>query len=224
MPNLCKLAILGGALLLASGCGGWPWWEKREPIDPALYAQSGAYRVEQTRATADLLKKASLEEQTNLCAKLAQQMQNESDPLVRLEIVKAATLSSCPQAVAILYGGLKDPYQDVRIASCKAYGKRNAADAAHVLGEVLASDLSIDVRLAAAKALGDVKDPSAVISLGVALDDTNPALRYRITESLKTSSGKDFGDNVPQWQQYARSLSPGAPPAPIAEHPYPLNR
>jgi HEAT repeat protein len=226
MRTLSKMALAAVVMLMpvmAAGCGGWPWWEKREAVDPALYAQSGAFRVEQVQAVGAALPKATLEQQNSICANFATQMQNEPDPLVRWEIVKAVANSQSPQAAAILYGGMKDPYQDVRIACCKAWGKRGGPEASRVLGEALASDLNMDVRLAAARALGNVKDPAAVASLGLALDDTNPAMQYRAVESLKTASGKDLGDNVEAWRQYARSVQPGVNPAPIAERPYRIN-
>ena len=225
MRTLSKLALVVVMLLpvAASGCGGWPWWEKAAPVDPALYAQSGAFRVEQVQGVAAGLPKVTLDEQNRICANYATQMQTESDPLVRLEIVKAVANCPGPQAAAILYGGMKDPYQDVRIASCKLWGKRGGPEAARVLSEALAGDLNVDVRLAAARALGDVKDPSAVYALGVALEDKDPAMQSRAIASLKTSTGKDLGENVEPWRQYARSVQPGLPNTAIAERPNHIN-
>jgi HEAT repeat protein len=57
------------------------------------------------------------------------------------------------------------------------------------------------VRLAAGRALGKLKDPEAVPALALALDDTNPAIQFRATQSLKAITGKDF-KTVKEWREY----------------------
>ena len=46
--------------------------------------------------------------------------------------------------------------------------------AVKLLAETLRSDVDADVRLAAAKALGETKNPEAVAALGEALNDSDP--------------------------------------------------
>jgi HEAT repeat protein len=83
------------------------------------------------------------------------------------------------------------------------------------LAEVLRRDPDIDVRLAAARSLGEIGDPAAVTALGAALDDTDPAMQVRAVASLREVTGKDFGADVNRWRQYVQGESP-SPPEPVS--------
>ena len=69
-----------------------------------------------------------------------------------------------------------------------------------------------DVRLAAAKALGETRNPAAVPALGEALADADPAMQYRAVLSLKQATGKDLGNSVDRWQQYVKGEQPAPAP------------
>jgi HEAT repeat protein len=71
----------------------------------------------------------------------------------------------------------------------------------------------MDVRLAAARALGETRSPAAVPALGEALSDTNPAMQYRAVQSLKMTTGQDLGDKVDRWQRYVKGEPTGPPPS-----------
>ena len=77
-----------------------------------------------------------------------------------------------------------------------------------LLSEALRSDVDADVRLAAAEALGETKNPAAVAALGEALSDSDPAMQYRAVLSLQQATGKDFGTSVERWQQYVKQQRP----------------
>ena len=62
---------------------------------------------------------------------------------------------------------------------------------------------SIDARLAAAAALGNIKTPEAVRALAAALDDRDPALQFVGVNSMKSITGRDFGGSVQAWKQFA---------------------
>jgi HEAT repeat protein len=76
------------------------------------------------------------------------------------------------------------------------------------LSELLKSDVDTDVRLAAARALGQTHDQAAVAALGAALEDRDPAMQYRAVQSLQELTGKNLGNNVERWQQYVRGEAP----------------
>jgi HEAT repeat protein len=136
-------------------------------------------------------------------AQLVKEIQTEQDPLVRMNIVRVLAKASEPSASAVLHAGLEDPDNGVRIACCEAWGKRSGPEAVAELSAVLRAESNIDVRMAAAKALGATGQATAVQPLAEVLADNDPAIQRRAIESLKSVSGKDFGYDVPAWRQYA---------------------
>jgi len=86
------------------------------------------------------------------------------------------------------------------------------------LANALRTDTDMDVRLAAANALGAIKSPEAIQALTVALDDRDPAMQFAGVQSMKSITGKDYGPNVETWRQVAAGQTVPEPPAPsIAE-------
>lgn len=63
--------------------------------------------------------------------------------------------------------------------------------------------------MAAARELRRFQDPLAYQALGLALQDEDPALQYRAVESLREASGKDYGNDLQAWQQFAQGQDPG---------------
>ncbi len=223
---LLLLCILAAA---TSGCtwgskNGVPWWGSKEDKAAAAenlkrYGPFAFQRIQTVRELDDYAAKGGADEKEKVAARLASDIQSEQDPLVRMQIIR--TLSRIPNqtASAVLYAGLKDPDPEVRVAVCDAWGKRLAggsaqaspadvATASKILGDALSGDTNIDVRLAAAHALGKTKDPRTVGALAIALKDPDPALQFRAVASLKEVSGKDFGNDVSKWQQYAATVAP----------------
>jgi HEAT repeat protein len=65
------------------------------------------------------------------------------------------------------------------------------------------ADPEIDVRLRALRELGDLGDREAVPVLAKALEDSDPAVQYRAVGALKKVSGRDLGDDVNKWREWA---------------------
>jgi HEAT repeat protein len=149
-------------------------------------------------------------EQRQITDQLARQMQVEPDPLVRLAVVRAIAEYRTPLAQQVLEAGLADDDKAVRVACCQALGRRAEAISVSKLESTLRSDNDIDVRLAAAEALGNIKSPQAIQALVVALDDRDPALQYVGVQSMKSITGEDYGPDVQAWRQMALG---GQPPA-----------
>ncbi len=100
---------------------------------------------------------------------------------------------------------MDDPDRQVRVAACEAWGRHGGdAQAVALLAEAMRSDVEADVRLAAARALGETKNPAATAPLGEALNDPDPAMQYQAALALKKTTGKDFGDDIGRWQRYVR--------------------
>jgi hypothetical protein len=47
--------------------------------------------------------------------------------------------------------------------------------------------------------------------------DSNPAMQKRAHEALTAVSGRDYGENVQAWRDYAKNGSTNAPEVSIAE-------
>jgi hypothetical protein len=179
----CFLALAGMSLtaLAALGCRTGPLAEfygynpfYRMGEEETQYGAPPAVRREQIQDVVADNRGLSAEKRAPIAQRLAVEMQNEVDPLLRAEIVLAlGELNAAPSADALRMA-IKDNEAAVRIAACKAWKRVGGAEAVSVLSEVVASDTDDDVRLAATRCLGDFKDPLAVQGLAVALDDANP--------------------------------------------------
>ena len=147
-------------------------------------------------------------EQRQVTDQLARQMQVEPDPLVRRAVVRAIAEYRTPMAQQVLEAGLADEDTAVRIACCKALGRRAESVSVASLGNALRTDEEMDVRLAAAESLGAIKSPEAMPALAVALNDRDPALQYVGVQSMKSITGKDYGPDVEAWRQVAAGGTP----------------
>jgi HEAT repeat protein len=212
-------------LIAGSGCAAGPFEELAwlNPIHRQEWAKddndANNYhnRVKEYRELASLIGRLPPERQEELSQDLALELEQEPDPLYRIEIIRALGASSSAAAEGGLRKAVKDPNSDVRMAACTAWRKRGGESAAKVLSEVLIGDSDRIVRVAAARALGELKDPSTVRSLGLALEQDDPALQYACIESLKRISGKDYGSDLSAWQEFAAGGNPPEEKSSIAK-------
>ena len=203
---------------LVSGCAStgemaawWPWHQPDQTADLARYGPVSWQKIEQLQ---ELRKSgpSAIDE-----AQLAEQIRSEADPLVRLEIVRTLAHVPTPTAGAVIAAALEDPDVDVRVTACQEIGKIGGEEASRLLGTALASDTSVDVRIAATKALGHMRDPQAVPLLVVALEDPDPALQLRGMEAMRLATGKDLGNDVNRWREYAMRPDPDAAEESVAD-------
>jgi hypothetical protein len=203
------LALLLAFGLLSSGCaGGWlanhvPWGQKKEPEVPGI--KTADQRIAELKVLAEKAPEKPAAEQQRISEKLARQIEKEQDPLVREQIVSTLAVYPTPLAAKVLQAALNDPESNVRIMACKAWGTRGGQEAVEPLSSALNSDSNIDVKLAAARALGKIKDPAALPPLADLLAESDPAIQHRAIESMKTISGRDFGADVNAWRQFAKT-------------------
>jgi HEAT repeat protein len=203
------IVILLGAVPLA-GCQSLSWPQ----FWPFPERELTTYRTPSMRA--DALEQFAMRssgvdspEQRQITDQLARQMQVEPDPLVRQAVVRAIAEFRTPMAQQVLEAGLADEDSAVRVACCLALGRRAEAVSVGALANALRTDENIDVRLAAAEALGKTKSREAIQSLIVALDDRDPALQYAGVQAMKAITGEDYGPDVQTWRHVA---SGGTPP------------
>lgn len=130
---------------------------------------------------------------------LKQMMENDENPEMRRLVVRTAGRLQDPSALAIVDKGLDDASVKVRMEACHALGRMQGDEAARTLAAAVGTDTSLDVRHAAIEALASHSNQIAIDSLKVVLSDRNPATRDLAIQSLRGSTGKDYGDNPQVW-------------------------
>jgi HEAT repeat protein len=202
-------------LVALAGCQSIPWPQMWPfPERERTTYNTPAMRVHAIQQFAMRSTRVDSPEQREITDQLARQMQVEPDPLVRQAVVSAIAEFRTPMAQQVLDAGLADENHAVRIACCQALGRRGEATSVAGLANVLRAEKDIDVRLAAAEALGKIKSPESIQALVVALDDRDPALQYVGVQSMKSLTGQDYGPDVQAWRSVATGGSPPPPEAP----------
>ncbi len=207
-------------LIAVSGCATyeqyrptfWPFPERK-----LTTYHTPSMRVDAVHEFAQRSTGIDTPEQRQITDQLARQIQVEPDPLVRQAIVSSIAEFRTPMAEQVLEAGLADENAAVRTACCRELGQRADAQSVARLTNALRSDKDIDVRLAAAEALGKIKSPEATKALAIALDDRDPALQYAGVQSLKAITGHDYGPDVQVWRQVAAGQNPPPYTPSIAE-------
>jgi HEAT repeat protein len=204
-------ALLAVALTASVGCTSWFIQD-----DNTNYL-TPAKRIEGLKALADEAESKSPAERQGIVTDLALKIRDEDDPLLREEMLRTLSRYPSPTARAVLEAGLKDGDPHVRRVAVQAIDSLGGKDAALLLAETVRSDTDDDVRLAATKALAKYDDPQALSALAAVLDDRNPALQYRAMDSLRDTTGKDFGNDVVAWREYLKTGDPNLPERSLAD-------
>lgn len=198
------IAVAACCLPLA-GCKTWKKLTTSEKTlaEERTYGATADQRIDQLAADAKKAKAGSHADQVEFTQSLVKAMLDEHDPRVRCVILETAAEFETAAATAICKGALEDPDERVRMAGCTAWRKRGGAEAVELLAVRYRADPEIDVRLRALRELGDLGDREAVPVLAKALEDSDPAVQYRAVGALKKVSGRDLGDDVNKWREWA---------------------
>ena len=182
-----------------------PWaqnqWAEEEKIADTLFSQK-----KDMIAKVDAAVGAPVEQQQEVAYELSEIASRSPVLLLRLHAVDQLGRLKCPAAVDALANAAQDGNFDVRLAAIKSFEKLPASTAIPHLQSMVGGDTNIDVRLAATRALGKFQGNRAVSAIGLALNDSDPALQLRAAESLQAVTGESFGRDIPKWQQYVSRL------------------
>ena len=209
-------------LLAVGGCAsGKPWTpfqdQKKAAREREKYGPTADERIKQLAADAKQAQAGSTHEQHEFTQSLVAAVLEEHDPRVRAKILEIAAGFDTAAATAICKGALEDPDERVRMAACSAWGKRGGPEAVQLLAARYQADPELDVRLRALRELGTLGDKQAIPVLARALEDSDPAVQYRAVAALKKVSGRDLGNDVNKWREWAADPEGSAAEWSVAE-------
>ena len=182
-----------------------PWaqnhWAEEEQIADTLFKQK-----KEITANVNAAVGAPVERQQEVAYELSEIATRNQVLLLRLHAVNELGRLNCPAAVDALANASEDSNFDVRLAAIRSFEKLPANTAIPNLQRMVGTDTNIDVRLAATRALGKFSGSRAVSAIGLALNDSDPALQLRAAESLQAVTGESYGRDIPAWKQYVSRL------------------
>ncbi len=208
IERLLVLVVLGCSWC-CGGCAGWmPWTSKEQSLKNAeLYGPTANQRIKRLQEDAKQARAGDNARQVEFTRTLAETMLDEHDARVRCEIVAVAGGFDTASASAICRGALQDPDDRVRLRACDVWRSRGGTEAVQLLANRYRADRDLDVRLRAVKMLGELKDQQAIPVLAEALENPDPAVQYRAVAALKDVSGRDLGNDVNAWREWAADPS-----------------
>ena len=188
-----------------AGCATWSPWksEKQVAQEREKYGLTADQRIKELAEKSKAVQAAEPAEQERFSQEIATAMVSEHDARVRCVMLDAVVPLDTAMATAICKGAMQDPDPRVRMAACAAWGTRGGSEAVELLAARYQTDSELDVRLRALRCLGDLGDKAAVPVLAKALEDSDPAVQYRAVGALKKVSGRDLGDDVNKWREWA---------------------
>lgn len=224
-PWACVLAVCA-ALPPLAGCHDGPLYGlktmnpyysmKQWKADEALGPTDHVRRKELAKLV-DVMPKLPPERQAYWTEHLRQVMEHDASPEMRRLAVLASGKLQTPGASAILASGIKDESLKVRLATCEVLGNRSDSESTRLLAETAASTTDTDVRNAAYAALGNHRGPVAVEALRLALENRDPATRSLAVQSLRNTTGKNYGDDPDAWLAALNGQDVPEQPVQIAE-------
>jgi hypothetical protein len=186
-------------------------FHRPEPLQVLAESQDGDMR---RRALMSLRESKDPKEQDMLLNLLAAAAKTERDTVCRLAAVEKLGEFNDPRATAALTEAFYAPANFgernpvVRMGVLRSLGQRKDPAAVQLLTEAVARDPSMDVRIAAAEALGHFPNASAAGTLvRVLREEKDVALRYQASQSLTKITGKELPARADEWDSYLRTAT-----------------
>jgi HEAT repeat protein len=211
--ELLLLLTLATAIISSVGCKTTTFFSRKEPQPAPIKSVADALTAVRTNSDPAVRRDAyqflgnpkrysgddSSSDEITEILRLA--LTAETDPQLRIAVLSALAKLHSPKAIAAIAGATKDKETAVRVTACRLLGQSGARNAADQLDELLISDSSLDVRLAAAEALGNLPSRKAALALLEGVDDPDVAIRFRCRESLKKLTGTDHAADLTDWRK-----------------------
>ena len=156
-------------------------------------------RRQELAKLADTIDSLPADRQKFWAGHLEQMLEHDESPEMRRLVVQAAGRLEDPAAIRLIEKGLDDASVKVRMEACRSLSKKSGEEATRLLVATIGTDTNQDVKHSAMVALSQHKNQIAVDSLRLALSDRNPATRELAMESLRSATGKNYGDDPEIW-------------------------
>jgi HEAT repeat protein len=167
--------------------------EPQTPLQRQIEVQRNRLTSADAEERRDALMKLSLMRRPEASRAAAASL-NDPEPGVRVAAAHALTSAPSGDAANALMPLLQDKLEFVRREVAYALGESGSRDAIAPLTNLLATDKEMSVRTAAAVALGRIKDESAVIALGKAIDERPPKKKAEDYEFVKRAAVEALGE------------------------------
>ncbi|MFT5471621.1 MAG: hypothetical protein ACI8UO_006756 [Verrucomicrobiales bacterium] len=202
-------------VLAFTGCAELSWMNPvlvlREWPEDDRYIVPFHQRVEEIRRIGYGAEQYSPEEQLSVATQLTDLIRESKNPLLRATATRS--LGRFPSSLASTGIGLAMVDEDwaVRVSATEAC-RWQADEAAQQRLVAMLKDESVDVQIAAIRELSNFPGGTTITALGEFLDHTDPAVQIRAIDSLRTVSGRDYGNNFALWRSFVRGENPATPP------------
>ncbi len=172
-------------------------WEQEEQIANSVFER----KRQMSQMATDALAEGG-EALNRTAHKLGETALTEPVLINRIEAIHELARLDCPTTWDALRRAITDPNPDVRLAVVQAWKAMSQEQAVAALSSIFAGDTNIDVRLAAIRMLGEFPGQASIDSLAAALNDADPAVQLRATQSLAKVTGQTLGPDVRAWSDY----------------------
>jgi|GEM_PF-1457589 hypothetical protein len=209
------LAMILSCLVSQAGCSLFPNpvvnWNALDPAARSEWAEDEEYAVtwhQQETQLNELRRDAagmSIADRSSHASALAENLQQETNSVLRTSLVQTLATFDVPEAMAGLESVSEDDDPQIRMAACEALGLQSSPRRVSLLIRRVLGDTNKDVQMAAMRSLASCRGAAAQREIHTALrdvlDDDDPAIQYSAVEALEGSSGVDLGANISLWRQ-----------------------
>ena len=189
-------ALLGGPTRL------WNFLRGRSPLTPAAAAakmEDKQFPDERREGIATLVG-YDFAKADPYTARYDQIARRDPDPLVRATAIRALNRARHADSDPTFIAALSDPEAEVRLEAVKALNRMPTAAAAGPLSKALADPQEpVDVRIAAAEALGHYQTLDVARALVAQLNGRDFGVAWQARRSLKQMLGADYRYDEPAW-------------------------
>lgn len=208
--RMFAIAMMACSAAASAGCTDGPLfqlkkmspWHQREWRRDRQLGPTFSQRLEQLELLESQLASMPPAEREKWAGMLEKIVTTDTSPEMRARSASVLAMIDSEAAIRGLNAASTDSVEKVRLAVCRAWGKRDDEHARDMLLSLAKTDESDDVRQAALASLGNFDTQDVRAMLVESLDNKNPAIQQQAVVSLRTITGRDYGGDFDAWKRY----------------------